>query len=83
MYFVYALYNAKNNKIYIGQTKNLEERLRLHKEKTFKNSYTSRFDGNWVLTYKEEVENRSHALIREKQLKSFRGKESLKQYIPL
>lgn len=83
MYFVYALYNAKNNKIYIGQTGDLEERLKLHKEKTFKNSYTSRFDGDWVLIYKENAENRGYALIREKQLKSFRGRESLKQYIPL
>jgi len=83
MYFVYALYNAKNNKIYIGQTENLEERLRLHNEKIFKNSFTSRFDGNWILIYKEEAEDRSYALIREKQLKSFRGKESLKRYIPL
>jgi len=83
MYFVYVLYNAKNNKIYIGQTANLEERLRLHREKIFKNSYTSRFDGDWILIYKENVENRSYALIREKQLKSFRGRESLKRYIPL
>jgi putative endonuclease len=83
MYFVYAIYNTKFNKIYIGQTENLEERLRLHKEKTFKNSYTSRFDGEWILIYKEEAENRRYALNREKQLKSFRGRESLKQYIPL
>ncbi len=83
MYLVYAIYNAKNNKTYIGQTENIEERLKQHNEKAFKNSYTSKFDGKWVLIYKERVENRSHALIREKQLKSFRGRESLKQYIPL
>ena len=27
MYFVYALYNSKEDKIYVGQTRNLEKRL--------------------------------------------------------
>lgn len=79
---VYAIYNKKHNKLYVGQTENLEERLRLHKEKVFVGSYTSRFDGEWTLIYKEEVENRKNALIREKQLKSFRGREFIKSRIP-
>lgn len=83
MHFIYAVYNRKNNKIYIGQTEDLEKRLRLHNEKTFKHSYTSRFDGEWILIYKEETNNRVSALKREKQLKSFRGREFVKQYIPL
>jgi putative endonuclease len=83
MYFVYSIYNRKNNKIYIGQTDNLEERLRLHNNKTFKNSYTSRFDGGWSLIYKEEANNRLEALKREKQLKSFKGREFVKKHIPL
>jgi len=32
-FFVYAIYNKTYNKIYIGQTKNLEERLKLHNKK--------------------------------------------------
>ncbi len=83
MYSVYALYNKKHNKIYIGQTENLEERLRLHKDKAFQGSYTSRFDGEWSLIYKEETVDREQALVREKQLKSFRGREFIKQHIPL
>jgi putative endonuclease len=70
MYYVYALYNKESNKIYIGQTGNLEERLKIHKNKVFNKSYTSRFKGAWELVYKEEVEDRSLALKREKQLKS-------------
>lgn len=83
MFSVYALYNKKHKKIYIGQTNNLEERLELHKNKKFKNSFTSRFDGEWELIYTEEVENRNKALIRERQLKSFRGREFIKKHIPL
>ena len=75
MYFVYAIYNCKNNKIYIGQTNNLEERMNLHNSGTFKNSYTSRFDGVWKEVYREELETRIDALTREKQLKSYRGRQ--------
>ena len=80
--FVYAIYNKKHDKIYVGQTINIIERLRLHNEKVFKTSFTARFDGEWILIYSESVENRSRALIREKQLKSYRERESLKKYIP-
>ncbi|MFA5136025.1 MAG: GIY-YIG nuclease family protein [Patescibacteria group bacterium] len=83
MYNIYVLYNKKHNKIYIGQTKNLKERLRLHKGVFFKKSFTSRFDGEWTLIYKEEVVDRKKALEREKQLKSFRGREFIKTHIPL
>lgn len=82
MFYVYVIYNRKNGKIYIGQTVNLEERIKLHKEKCFMNSYTARFDGGWELIYREESDNRSEALKREKQLKSFRGREFIKSHIP-
>ena len=78
MYSVYAIYNMQHGKIYIGQTENLQSRLALHKEKIFQNSYTSRFDGEWILIYSEHVTTRSEALKREKQLKSYRGREFIK-----
>ena len=83
MYFVYAIYNQESQKFYIGQTENLEERIRLHNDKLFKNSYTSRFKGSWKLIYKEEVVDRKIALIREKQLKSYQGRQFIKKFIPL
>ena len=79
--FVYALYNEKHGKIYIGQCSNLKTRLNLHEDKTFPKSYTARFDGSWILIYKEEVQDRKTALLREKQLKSYRGREFIKQFI--
>ncbi|MDD2757831.1 MAG: GIY-YIG nuclease family protein [Patescibacteria group bacterium] len=81
VYFVYALYNPICDKIYIGQTVNLDERLKLHNQKIFR-GYTSNFEGSWVVIYKEEVNSRQEALKREKQLKSFRGREFVKQLIP-
>lgn len=81
MYYVYAVYNQENDKIYIGQTENIGERLKLHNDKKFKSSYTSRFSGNWKLVYQEKQNTRKDALIREKQLKSYRGREFVKNLI--
>jgi putative endonuclease len=80
MFTVYAIFNRDNNKVYIGQTDSLERRIKEHNNHTFK-SYTSRFQGLWELIYKESVANRSEAIKREKQLKSYRGREFIKQFI--
>jgi len=81
-YIVYALYNAESGKIYIGQTEDLEERLRAHADGRFRQSFTAKVNGNWQLIYKEAVATRSLALKREKQLKSFRGREFVRMHIP-
>jgi len=82
MFYLYAIYNLKYHKIYIGQTENLTRRIKFHNNKTFHKCYTSRFDGKWQLIYQEEVATRQEALKREKQLKSFRGREFVKTFIP-
>ncbi|MCL4406248.1 MAG: GIY-YIG nuclease family protein [Patescibacteria group bacterium] len=81
-YIVYAIFNKNHKKIYIGQTSDLIGRLKLHNNKIFDKSYTARYSGEWVLIYQEECMNRADALKREKQLKSFRGREFIKQHIP-
>ncbi len=81
MYYVYAIYNKKHKKIYIGQTKDLDLRIKLYNTHEFKSCYTNRFDGIWELFYKEEHDSRNKVLIREKQLKSYRGREYLKNLI--
>jgi putative endonuclease len=82
MFFVYAIYNQKYKKVYIGQTEDIDTRLRAHNTKEFKSSYTARFDGEWKLIYKESLPSRNEAIRREKQLKSYQGRMFLKQYIP-
>ena len=82
MFIVYAIYNQKHDKFYIGQTRNLQERFQLHHEHTF-NGYTSRFDGEWILIYSENnIETRKNAIVREKQLKSYQSRKFIKKYIP-
>lgn len=80
--FVYALYNRDCKKIYIGQTADLDKRIAEHNEK-MGNHFTAKVQGEWELIYTESVATRSEALKREKQLKSFRGREYIKTYIPI
>ena len=81
MFTVYAVYNSSADKLYIGQTIDINQRLTQHNTGTFK-GYTSRFQGEWELIYTEQVPTRTEALLREKQLKSHRGREFIKTHIP-
>jgi len=81
MYYVYAIYNAKVNKFYIGQTVDLETQLSLHNTGSYE-GYTSRFEGKWSVIYSEVCKTRNEALVREKQLKNYRGREFIKTHIP-
>ena len=80
MYTVYAIFNRTSGSIYIGQTEDIDRRLVEHNSHTFR-GYTARFDGEWQLIYTEVVGTRQEALKREKQLKSFRGREFIKSHI--
>lgn len=81
MWFVYVIYNADHDKIYIGESGSVEERIIAHNQKRG-NHFTAKFSGKWKLIYKEEAVDCKAALIREKQLKSYRGREYIKNYIP-
>ena len=77
MWFVYAIFNRTVNKIYIGETGDLNRRIDEHNSKRG-DHFTAKFDGEWQLIYRETVEDRKQALARERQLKSFRGREFIK-----
>ena len=79
MFFVYALYSVKYDKIYIGFTSNLEQRLIAHNDPDNK-GYTGRFMP-WEIVYTEQFENKKEAMLREKQLKSFRGRAFIRSLI--
>jgi len=82
MIYVYALVSCSTGKIYIGQTINLEKRLKQHNEPlSFKRNYTKLNKGPWKVFYKEITSTRKEAILREKQLKSARGREFLKNLL--
>jgi len=73
MYKVYILYSIKFNKIYIGYTSNLEQRLLSHNE-LGKKGWTIKYRP-WSLIHQEDYQTKEEALLREKNLKSVQGRE--------
>ncbi len=82
---MFSVYVVKNevSKIYIGHSSKLPERIKRHNGllKNKKNSYTSKNKGEWRLIYKEEFNTREEAIKREKQLKSYRGRQYIRSII--
>ena len=72
MFTVYVLYSATYNKIYVGYTSDLENRLLSHNVLATK-GYTIKYRP-WEVLYTESFELKEDALKREKELKSSRGR---------
>ncbi len=70
MFFVYILYSQKFSRYYVGNSENIETRLKQHnigKTKSTKNFRP------WVLVHQELFETRIEARKREIQIKSYKG----------
>ena len=75
MYFVYVLQSIKDNKKYVGFTKDLENRVNQHNRGKV-DSTKNRLP--FKLIYYEACINQKDALHREKYLKTAYGKRYLK-----
>ena len=73
MYSVYVLYSEGFNKIYIGYSGNLEQRILSHNQ-LGKKGWTIKFRP-WNLVHSENFQTKEEALLREKELKSGKGRE--------
>ena len=76
MFFVYILKSLKDQRYYIGQTNNLDRRLKEHNKGRVK---ATRHRVPLILIYKEEFTNRKEATEREKFFKTHRGYNFLKK----
>ena len=74
MYYVYVIKSVKYLNRYIGNTDNIQKRIKEHNEG--KSRYTS---GRrpWVLIYQEGFETRGEVMKREKFLKTGQGRKYL------
>ncbi|RQP18680.1 MAG: GIY-YIG nuclease family protein [Parapedobacter sp.] len=79
MFTVYVLHSEKYGKIYIGYTSNLQERLKSHNE-LGKKGWTVKFRP-WTLVYSETYGSKAEAIHREKQLKSAKGRQFIRNLI--
>ena len=73
-YFVYIL-RTSSDTLYIGQTNNLEKRLKEHQNKTSKSAKYIRYYSNFRLAYSETYSTRKEAMQRENQLKKWSTKK--------
>jgi putative endonuclease len=77
-YYVYVLQSLKDFKYYIGSTSSVASRLDFHNS-CLQRSTRSRVP--FIIVYTEECSDRSSALLREKQIKSYKGGEAFKRLI--
>mgnify|MGYP002353867915 FL=1 len=72
MFVVYVLHSPRFDKIYIGFTSDLQNRIKAHNELATK-GWTIKFRP-WTVIYTETFDNKKDAIEREKQLKSAKGR---------
>ena len=75
MYYVYVLLSLATGKRYIGQTDDLERRLKEHNNPDHNpRKFTSKQKGPWKRILPEEYPTRREAMARERWLKSGVGR---------
>jgi putative endonuclease len=76
---VYILYSPSKDRYYIGFTGDeLEERIRKHN--TDHRGFTGG-SGDWILKYAEIFDNKTAAMKREKQLKTWKSRKMIEKLI--
>jgi len=76
MYFVYVLYSKVFDRIYIGMTQNISNRLQEHN--SGQNTSTKAFVP-WEMVYIENLETRILARAKEIKLKSSSGRRFIRK----
>ncbi|MFA6469104.1 MAG: GIY-YIG nuclease family protein [Bacteroidota bacterium] len=76
MYFLYIIYSQSKDKYYIGQTIDLNSRIKRHNGKRV---LSTKFGIPWILIYFEQYRSRKEAVAREVFLKSPSGWLTLKE----
>lgn len=74
MFYVYIL-RTSGNTLYIGQTNNLDKRLKEHRDKTGKSAKYLRPFSSLKLVYFEKFKTRREAMQREIELKNWTKQE--------
>jgi putative endonuclease len=78
MFFVYILEAKENKRFYIGQTENLEERVKRHNKGY---NLSTRAYIPWDLKWWKDFETRSEAIKIERKLKGIKKREGLEKFV--
>ncbi len=74
---VYIMTNKNKTTLYIGVTSNLVARIQQHQEHFFKNSFTDRYNLEYLVYY-ESFSRIEEAISREKEIKKWRREKKEK-----
>ena len=77
-FFFYILQSEKDGSYYLGQTSNLQDRLKRHNQG--RSRYTKN-RGPWKLVYQESFTSRSEAVRREQECKRKHSREFIEALI--
>jgi len=77
-YYVYILYSQSKDKYYTGYSANPEERVVEHNLGATPSTRPGR---PWILVYTEEFDNKSEAIIREREIKKMKSRKYIKTLI--
>ena len=77
-FFVYILYSKLFNRLYIGQTNNLEKRIHLHNSGHVP---STKHYLPWQKIYHEEFSSRTEAVLMEKNWKKSHKRRIIKEMI--
>lgn len=71
MFYTVYILRFSDNSLYIGQTNDLNSRLKNHIAQTTKSAKFTKDHGDFNLVYREKYNSRLKAMKREKQLKGW------------
>ncbi len=77
MFYTYVIYSAVRDKYYIGSTSDLEQRL--FKHNTNHKGFTGKA-GDWEIVYFKEFAKKQDALLRERQIKSWKSRKKIEEF---
>jgi putative endonuclease len=80
MHVVYILYSQSSDKYYIGETEDVEARLKQHKGGVFKGSFTTQAD-DWKVVLTFSCRDREHARKVEQHIKKMKSRKYLENLI--
>ena len=82
LWYIYIMTNKPNGVLYIGVTDNLLERVKEHKLKVYRNSFTAKYNCD-KLVYFEEWKKGDDAAIREQQFKKWKRDWKIKLIVDM
>ncbi|WP_165828906.1 GIY-YIG nuclease family protein [Flavobacterium sp. HTF] len=73
MHYLYILYSNSSQKFYIGETKDIEERILKHQNHFYSNSFTKIAD-DWEIVLTFACNNKDEAVYLEKFIKRMKSR---------